>query len=109
MKCLMEIKAGVCGHIAKVAADSPDEQMVMLDIQTDCEKIASLAKKLEDREIDGYAEIGAGFDGVVLTAARSHLSGCCAGCVVPAGIFKSVQVAARVALPKDIEMTMQAE
>ena len=108
MKCLMEIKAGVCGHITKVTADSPDEQMVTLDIQSDCEKIASLAKKLEDREIDGYAEIGAGFDGVVLSAARETLMGCCAACVAPCGIFKSVQVAARVALPKDISISMQS-
>lgn len=109
MKCLMEIKAGVCGYTTRVTADSPDEQMVTLDIQTDCQKIGALAGTLDGTEIDGYAEIGAGFDGVVLRAARSHLSGCCAGCVVPAGIFKSVQVAARVALPRGIEMTMQAE
>jgi hypothetical protein len=105
----MEIKAGVCGHITRVAAGSPDEQVVTLNIETDCQKIGALAGALNGTEIDGYAEIGAGFDGVVMSAARTHLSGCCAGCAVPVGIFKSVQVAARVALPRDVEIKMQAE
>ena len=109
MKCATEINAGICGHVTKVTADSPDEQMVTLTIETDCKKIDALAQALSGTEIDGYAEVGAGHDGVVLTAAREHLSGCCAGCVVPAGLFKSVQVAARVALPKDISMTISTE
>jgi hypothetical protein len=107
MKCDMKIVAGICGFKTAVQADSPDDMMVTLDIQTDCEKVAALAQKLADKEIDGYAEIGAGADGVVLTAARETLLGCCAACVVPCGIFKSVQVAARVALPKDISISME--
>ena len=108
MKCTSEIQAGICGHVTKVAADSPDEQMVTLQIDSDCKKISELAQILNGTEIDGYAEVGTGFDGVVLTAARRHLSGCCAGCVVPVGLFKAVQVAARVALPKDILISMQS-
>jgi len=109
VKCTNEIQAGICGHTTKVIADSPDEQMVTLAMETDCKKIVALAEALKGITIDGYAEVGAGFEGVVLTAARQQLSGCCAGCVVPAGLFKAVQVAARVALPKDISMTMQVE
>ena len=108
MMCDMQISAGICGFTTSVKADSPDDMMVTLDIQTDCEKVGALASKLAGKEIDGYAEIGAGADGVVLTAARETLLGCCAACVVPCGIFKSVQVAARVALPKDISISMQA-
>ena len=106
MKCTARVEAGVCGFTTTVSADSPDDQFVRLNIETDCQTIAALAEALKGKQIDGYAEIGAGFDGVVMSTVRAHLSGCCAGCAVPVGIFKSVQVAARVALPKDIAIRM---
>jgi hypothetical protein len=106
VKCSAHIEAGICGFQTTVAADSPDEQMVTLTIRTDCEKIRALAEVLNGRQIDAYEEIARGSEGVVLSAAREKLSGCCAACAVPVGIFKSVQVAARVALPKDIEIRM---
>ena len=107
MKCIARVQAGVCGFVTTVTADSPDDQMVTLEIETDCQKIAGLAEALQGKEIDGYAEIGAGFDGVVMTAVRSSLSGCCAGCAVPVGIFKSLQAAAGVALPRDVAITLE--
>ena len=107
MKCVARVQAGVCGFATTVTADSPDDQMVSLEIETDCAKIAGLSEALRGREIDGYAEIGAGFEGVVMTAVRAALSGCCAGCAVPVGIFKALQVAARVALPKEVAITME--
>ena len=109
MRCVAHVQAGACGFVTTVTADSPDEQMVRLEIETDCEKIAGLAGTLKGEDIDGYAEIGAGFDGVVMSATRAALSGCCAGCAVPVGIFKAVQVAARVALPRDISITLTKE
>jgi len=109
MKCTAEIQAGVCGFATKVTADSPDDQMVTLEIETDCDKIAGLAQALNGDEIDGYDEIAKGFDGVVMSAARATLSGCCAGCAVPAGIFKALQAAARVALPRDVSIQLTSE
>lgn len=106
MKCIAHVQAGVCGFATTVTADSPDDQIVTLEIETDCDKIAALSAALEGKEIDGYNEIAAGFDGVVMSAVRSTLSGCCAGCAVPVGIFKSLQAAARVALPRDVAITL---
>jgi len=59
--------------------------------------------------VDGYAEIGAGSDGVILATARECLKGCCAGCAIPCAIFKAMQVAAAVALPKDITIRIIKE
>jgi hypothetical protein len=106
MKGIAKIAAGVCGFTTEVNAESPDDQMVTLSITTECQKIAGMAEALAGKVIDGYDEIAAGFDGVVMTAARQSLSGCCAGCAVPFGIFKAVQVAARVALPRDISISI---
>jgi len=106
MKCRAEIQAGVCGFTTTVIADSPDDQMVALSITTDCDKIAKLAAALSEGPIDAYDEIGRGFDGVVMSAVRANLTGCCAGCAVPVGLFKSVQAAARVALPRPVSIDL---
>jgi len=100
------INAGVCGFHTTVSARSEDMQMVSLQIASDCEKIRSLAEALTN-PIDAYQEIGDGSNGIVLKAAAARLKGCCAGCVVPSGIFKSVQVAGGVALPAPVSITIE--
>ena len=80
--------------------------MVCLEIASDCEKIRGLADSLKD-PIDAYQEIGDGSAGIVLKAAVARLRGCCAGCAVPSGIFKSVQVAGGVALPAPVSFTIE--
>ena len=101
-----DISAGVCGFHTKVQAASPDGQWVTLEIHSDCEKIRGLAAALRGA-VDAYQEIGDGHDGVIQRAVRAHLTGCCAGCVVPSGIFKTVQVAGGVALPAPVSFTIE--
>ena len=36
----------------------------------------------------------------VMTIVRRSLKGCCAGCVVPVGVFKAMQVAAGLRFPR---------
>ena len=91
------IKAGVCGFTTTVVAESDDMQNVAFVIESDCENIQRLAEGLPT--VDGYSEIGAGFDGAIHQSVRETLRGCCSGCVVPCGIFKAMQVAAGLALP----------
>jgi hypothetical protein len=107
MMVITEIHAGVCGFQTTVKGRSDDMQNVTLEIESTCEKITALAADI--KAVDAYAEIGAGFEGVVLTAARARLRGCCAGCAVPSGIFKTVQVAGAVALPAPISITIRKE
>jgi len=91
------INAGVCGFTTVVEAESDDMQNVTFAIESDCENLKRLAEGFP--QVDGYSEIGAGFDGVIHQAVRKTLQGCCSGCVVPCGIFKAMQVAAGLALP----------
>jgi len=109
VKCTARVHAGVCGFQTAVEADSPDEQMVTLTIHTDCDKVRALAEALNGRQIDAYEEIAKGSDGVILSTARGKLLGCCAACAVPVGIFKALQAAARVALPRDVSVTLSTE
>jgi hypothetical protein len=57
--------------------------------------------------IDSYQEIGAGYHGVIFSTIREKLQGCCAGCVVPPGIFKTMQVSASLALPQNPTITIE--
>ncbi len=100
------IAAGVCGFKTKVLARSDDVQNVTLVIDSDCEKIRGVAEELT-APIDAYQEIGAGFEGEVYKVVLARLKGCCAGCVVPCGIFKTVQVAGGVALPAPVAIDIE--
>ncbi len=99
------IKAGVCGFITEVTASSPDSQHVSFEVQSTCDNITAMASQLP--EVDAYAELGAGFDGALHQVVRGSLRGCCSGCVVPAGLFKAMQIAASTALPQTATMTFE--
>jgi hypothetical protein len=107
MMVITEIQAGVCGFRTTVRGRSDDLQNVTIEIESTCEKIAALAADI--KTVDAYAEIGAGFEGMIQTAVRNRLRGCCAGCVVPSGIFKTMQVAGGVALPAPISITIRKD
>lgn len=104
-KVKTNVEAGVCGFKTEITADSEDAQNVSFGIVTDCEKIGKMAKELA--EVDAYNEIKEGFEGKLYGIIRKNLTGCCSGCAVPVGIFKSMQVAANLALPKDINIKIQ--
>lgn len=107
MKARAEVDAGICGFRTTVCAASEDDEHVSFDIITDCDRIAELALGIKECEpVDGFEEISAGRDGVVMSKMRRILTGCCAGCAVSVGIFKAMQVAAGLALPKDIVIEM---
>lgn len=108
MPVATEIRAGVCGFVTHVLATPDTDDTVTLQIDSDCEKIRAVAARI-DKTVDPLHEIHMGYGGSVLTAARNTLSGCCSGCVVPAGIFKTVQVAGRLALPRDISIVIKEQ
>ncbi|OGV63216.1 MAG: hypothetical protein A2498_05520 [Lentisphaerae bacterium RIFOXYC12_FULL_60_16] len=110
MKTKVAVDGGICGFKTNIHADSDDMQNITFSIASGCEKARKFGEALVAKgPVDGYAEIGAGADGVVLTTARENLKGCCAACAVPVGTFKALQVAAGLALPKDVTLTIKAE
>ena len=110
MKAKTSIDAGICGFRTTACVTSKDGQNVTFDIDTNCDKIARLGQMLEEEgPVDAYQEISPGGPAVILTAVKEALTGCCAGCAVPIGLFKGMQVAAGLALPKDITIKMAKE
>ena len=110
MKASVIVDAGICGFETRICVESEDSQNVTFLITSTCEKAREFGEALTAKgAVDGYAEISAGTKGVVLTTARESLKGCCAACAVPVGAFKAMQVAARLALPKDVTLKIAAE
>jgi hypothetical protein len=109
MQAKVDIAAGICGFRTTAGASSEDCQNVTFSITSDCEKIRALAMRLQAiGPIDAYQEISPVTESVLLAMVRETLKGCCAGCAVPAGLFKSMQVAAGLALPQDIVIRLSA-
>jgi len=110
MKAKVNIDAGVCGLKTTADVTSEDGQTVKFDIDTNCDKIRQLGQTLGGKgPIDAYQEISPGGPTVIMKAAKEILKGCCAGCAVPVGLFKAMQVAAGLALPKDINIKFAKE
>ena len=106
----VEIEAGVCGFTTRATVLSEDGQNVSFAVHSDCEKIRTLAAVLDERcPVDAYQEISSASESVVLETVRKNLKGCCAGCAVPVGLFKAMQVAAGLALPKNITIKLSKE
>ena len=110
MKATVEIEAGICGFRTTASVASPDDQNVSFAVQTDCEKVRQLGDLLSVQgPFDAFQEIGTLPGSAVMQAARSVLTGCCAGCAVPVGLFKAMQVAAGLALPNDVLIRLTRE
>jgi len=110
MNAQVDIDAGICGFQTHACVSSADDQHVAFDVESDCEKIAKLGRALKDKGlIDAYQEISPAAESVLMATVRSVLTGCCAGCAVPVGLFKAMQVAAHVALPKDIHIRLSGD
>ena len=105
MNVQISVNAGICGFITKAEVKCEDGQFVELVIESPCEKIQALSKSLKAvGPIDAFQEISPVGESIILSKTREVLKGCCAGCVVPVALFKSMQVAAGLALPSDISI-----
>lgn len=105
MKASAKIDAGVCGFKTKVTAETQDGMNVELRIGSDCETIKELAELIKARNpVNAFQELTPIAESVVLGVCRPVLQekGCCEACVVPVAICKAMQVAANLALPRDV-------
>ena len=102
----VEINPGVCGFMTTVSAKKLDQRKVELHIESDCEDIQRMAQKLT--EVDPFNEISHK-RGAPEILAQGALHCKHAACPVPVGIVKVVEVAAGLALPRDVYMTIKAD
>lgn len=100
-----EINSGVCGHISTVEA-SMDGKVCKVSITSDCKAIQELAQELT--EVNPMMEISCKRSTPqTLQLGMKHCYH--AACPVPVGIIKAVEVAAKLALPKDAVIKVSKE
>ncbi len=111
MKVKAEIDPGVCNFSTVVTAETEDSQNVTFEFVTECATIKEFAKQIAAiSPIDAIGTLGPD-ENPILETARTLLQtkGCCDACVVPAGAVKTMQIAANLALPKDVSLKVTKE
>lgn len=97
-----KVEAGICGFVTEIEANSADFQNVSFTINTNCKNLAKLPEII--KTCDAYQELKNGSEGEIFKVTKSELKSMCAACVVPSAVFKTMQVAAGLALPKNVCM-----
>ena len=98
-----KICSGICGFTATVEARMDGRRRCFLSIESKCEAIQSLAEELT--EVDPFQEISFRGEGpLTLRLAARHCYH--PACPVPVGIIKAIEIAAGLALPTDVSITL---
>lgn len=107
MRAQSTIAAGICGFTTHITAEGDDAMQVALTISTPCPRIRAFSENLKKNgPLDAFTELTPGASRILGDATSQ---GICLGCVVPCGIFKTMQVAAGLSLPADVQMTITGE
>jgi hypothetical protein len=100
-----EIHSGICGHITTVEA-AMDGKVCKLSITSDCQAILNLAAELT--EVNPLMEISC--RRAMPQTLQMGIKHCYhAACPVPVGIIKAIEVASKLALPKDVLIKITKE
>ncbi|HBN83382.1 MAG TPA: hypothetical protein DDZ89_06010 [Clostridiales bacterium] len=97
----VKVSSGICGMETIIKASCDDMQTVLIRTETDCVQVMRLA--LAVAQVDAMEELFSGFGkGRIMEAAEVNIRH--AACPVPAAFLKAVEVAAGMALKKDVHI-----
>jgi hypothetical protein len=109
MKGQAVVDAGICGFHTTVVADCSDARRVTFSMDTECDVVARFVSALRERQpIDVYGEIDRRKQSVVSATAHEALKECYKSCPVPLAVHKAMQVAAGLALPRDVRIEVSS-
>ena len=109
MKVEARVAPGICNFNAVVTAETEDSQNVTFAFETECETMKAFEARVKEiSPVDAIMSLCPD-ENPVLAIARELLQskGCCEACIVPASAVKAMQVAANLALPKDIAIAIK--
>jgi hypothetical protein len=99
------VHAGVCGFVTKITTKSDDAQTVSISFETTCPHLEKA--KAELTSVDAYVEIfKKPADTTVYAVLSKYLVH--TACPLYSGFFKAIEVAASLALPRDVSMKIEA-
>lgn len=97
------IEAGICGLKTTVTVEDKDGMNYTLNVDSDCGAYKDLSERLpEVSMMAGFDPVGTG---AIYEACRAKCKH--GACPVPMGIIKTVEVAANMALPADVKVTIE--
>lgn len=101
---VVEVLPGVCQFKARVVGVADELLNVTLEIASDCARIRQLAERL--KRVSALDELGRSVTETdvyrAAVSCRTHVA-----CPVPVGILKAIEVAAGMALPADVHISVQ--
>jgi len=106
MRVRTQIEPGICNFDAVVTAETEDGETVTFEFVSECESIKEFGKQIKEiSPVNAITSLGPE-ENPIFSKARKLLQtkGCCEACIVPAGTVKIMQVAANLALPKDVSL-----
>ncbi len=105
MKAKATVDPGICGFKAVIKAECNDGMTAAVNIVSSCETMQQVNQQISQvGPINVVMELNPNTESAVLKIAGEVLvkKGCCEACIVPAAAVKATQVAAGLALPKDV-------
>lgn len=102
----VKVVPGVCGLNSVIKASSEDMQTAIIQIESDCADVRAM--EAEVKELDAMAQVlGKVGETPVYKAGAKYLRH--AACPVPCALTKAVEVAAGLALPKDVSISISKD
>jgi hypothetical protein len=102
----VNVDPGICGLSTEIQAETVDGQTVNLKLISSCPAIQAMGSEI--MSVDGYAVAFAKFsESPIYQAAERHFKH--AACPVPMAVIKAVEAACSVALPKNVEVTIEKD
>lgn len=99
------VNAGICGFKTEIATKMVDD-LCQIAIQSECPAIQRMGDELTQVEPFGEISFRRKMP-VILQAGAKFCTH--AACPVPVGVIKAVEVAAGLALPADVQITLSKE
>jgi hypothetical protein len=100
----VKVDSGICGFSTTITATSDDGQTVAISYESGCPHVMKAKEELTS--VDAYQEIfKKPADTTVYSALAKHLPH--VTCPLYSGFLKAIEVAAGLALPKPVTMTIE--
>ena len=100
------VQAGICGMSARIVCTADEVYNVSVAIESDCPRIQAFARALQSVAVLGEMRTPLNETSVYRAAGASGLH---AACPVPSATYKAIEVAADLALPADVHITVSGE
>ena len=103
-RAVVEVHSGICGFVTNITAVELGDGMVSIAIDSNCGNCRGLAGDLHEMDPMKLL-VGKAKDNPIFAAAARHPLH--QACPVPIGVAKAVEVAAGLALPRNVEIKVE--